>query len=285
MHKILPVLAITLLGLALPAAAQTKVVVVPLGGDDCDPCYSRTINVAPSGAQFAHPAQALASIAQAGASENNRFLIKIAAGSYTMTEPLALQTWVDVEGAGSGTTTLVGALSEGSSADSTIVLGEDNAEIRDLTVINNGGGCWVTAMHNEDVSPTIRRVHFEARGSVCQEFSTNTGVFNTGDLALPEFYDVESTGFAAASGTYASVPSYGIWNFNGAISTSFNSHFSGIASSGAGDSVRATIDSVAVFHRGFLPNGIFVSDSILRCVEVERVEEQTLNTDCTVEPS
>lgn len=246
--------------ISFSVVAQNRVVVIPLGGDGCDPCYAQTLRVAPSGAQFTHPADAMAALDKANPTADSRILIKVAAGNYPMTSALLMRPFIDVEGAGIDKTFLSGSVSTGSGFDErgAIVSGSDNSELRDMTVSNTGGSCWVTGMYNGDASPIVRRVKFNATGSVCAEFSTNSGIFNAGSQSFPKFYDVQ------ANGDGATAPSYGMYNFNGAVSIAEGGSYQG------GDASVRTESSgtVALFINATLVNNVDVSSGIARCKNV-----------------
>lgn len=288
MHVLIRTLftAFFLLMVSTIANAQTKVVVIPLGGDGCDPCYARTIRVAPSGADFDHPVAAIESISKGEPDIDNKILIKVAAGNYTMAEPLYMLRNVDIEGAGVNQTILSGALSTsgGSPSNASIVIGAHDAELRNLSLVNTGGNCLVIGMYNPSSSPTVRGVSIEATGSQCVEFSGIFGIYNFGESASPKFYDVESSASAAHSGSFSSVQSFGIFNQGGAFSYSENSTFAGFAGNDAGKSVRVDSDSVGQFNGGRFQSDIFSPvGGIVRCRDVINAGDFDINIDCSDE--
>ncbi|MFT5574277.1 MAG: hypothetical protein ACI9FR_003215 [Cryomorphaceae bacterium] len=276
-----------LLSISFSAFAQVKVVVIPLGADEkCDPCYSTTITVAPSGADFTSPSAALASIGKGVPHANNRLLIKIATGLYTITETLDMIEYVDIEGAGiglpdgtilSGTPTFNGELETAA-----IINGASNTELRNMSVINNGGNCSNFAMYNNNRSPIVRKVYFGASGSGggCDAGGWfNSGIVNRGAFTFAKFYDVISSGMTDNA---ASQPAFGIHNSNGAFSIAESSEFSGEGDDGK--SVALVNDAVAVFVGGVVDSGNSVlSGSIIKCIDTQDFSSKDLDSSCYIE--
>jgi hypothetical protein len=93
--------------------------------------------VARSGGDFTDPAAAVASIGDASAA--NPYVVRIMPGVYTLTTPLVMKAYVDIEGSGRNVTVLEGSitvpganLSDGPG----LVNGANHAELRHLTVRN-----------------------------------------------------------------------------------------------------------------------------------------------------
>lgn len=274
---------VVLISITFSAYAQTKVVVIPLGGDDgdgCDPCYSQTITVAPSGADFDDPALAMRSIDKSLPQEDYRILVKIAAGAYTMTSPLNMREYVDVEGAGTDETTgteLIGALSS-SGLDlfsAAIVNGSDNAELRDMNVVNTGGNCVSLGMLNNRASPTVRNVNFDARGASCDGPSFNAGIFNRTTRTIAQFYNVISS---ASSGS--ETDSFGMYNDTGAFSIAEDS---GFVSTQEDSSVQLGGGAVAAFRRGLVSGVSVLGGSIIRCIDTVDQSDEELDNECRSE--
>ncbi len=136
------------------------------------------------------------------ASATKRYTLKLDAGTYDLgNNGLAMQSYVDIEGSGENTTTITSAHSSGSSgANSATVSGADNAEIRFLTIENQGGSTYSYAIYNGSASPDITNVTVIASGG-----SVSRGVFNSS--SSPAMTNVTAT---ASGGTY----NYGVFNNN-----------------------------------------------------------------------
>jgi len=138
---------------------------------------------------------ALASIGDADAS--NPYVVRIAPGEYTETSPVALKTYVDVEGSGQGVTTITCACGNSSAdgAAATVSAGDIVAEIRHLTINNTGGDSYSNGVWTEDVvdgSVSMLHVTATATGGT----SYNFGVRNAS--SSPSMTDVTAT---ASGGT------------------------------------------------------------------------------------
>lgn len=121
--------------------------------------YRQTVVVKPTGA----PAEngmgligALAAITDAAA--DKPYLLKIEPGLYDIGNlSLVMKEYVDIEGSGMNATVISGTGS--TTANDGTVWGADNAELRFLTVRNDGGGAdWATAIYINDTSPRITDV-------------------------------------------------------------------------------------------------------------------------------
>jgi len=107
-------------------------------------------------------------------SATNPYLIKLGPGIYDLgTSTLQMKEYVDLEGAGEGTTTISG---ETSFSNEGVVQGASNSEIRFLTVQSTGAGLYATGILNwTSTSPKITNVTV----SVSQTGNnTPRGVFN-----------------------------------------------------------------------------------------------------------
>jgi len=140
--------------------------------------------------------QALASIVDASVS--NPYVVRIAPGVYTETSPVALKTYVDVEGSGQGVTTITCecANANKSALSATVSAGNVVAEIRHLTINNTGGGDdYSTGVWTEDVADgSVSMLHVTATGT---GGTYNYGVYNSS--SSPTMSDVTAT---ATGGTY-----------------------------------------------------------------------------------
>jgi hypothetical protein len=135
--------------------AQSNVVVIPLFDDDIHP-LENIISVATKNGDFDNPATAMASITDA--SESNPYLVVIAPGVYELAagQQLIMQEYVDVTGSGQNSTIINGTVSASSAIGSALVIGANNATIRDLTVENvDGVDLLSTGLFNDGTSPTV----------------------------------------------------------------------------------------------------------------------------------
>lgn len=156
MRKVLSVCAfVTVLLLAVSVTAADKVVVIPLNSAKK---LDNIVTVSSKGGDFTDPVAAVNSITDAAA--DNPYLVVIGPGVYTVTEPLIMQPYVSVSGAGQGATILTGSRgSDTYDAASTIVSGSDNTTLSDLTIENIGSGNkYSMAIFNYDTSPVIQNV-------------------------------------------------------------------------------------------------------------------------------
>lgn len=100
------------------------------------PRYANVVVVAKSGGDFSDPVAALASIVDASAT--NRYLVKIMPGEYRIGAWL-LKSYVDIEGSGTGVTSLL-------AADGYLLLSDFSmvgVEIRALTLLGSAEVLWV----------------------------------------------------------------------------------------------------------------------------------------------
>jgi hypothetical protein len=203
-------------GVGLPgdsgASSYSRVIAIGLPGDGSD--------VAANGAALR---SALESVC---AGPYTRCLLTLAAGVYELgAAPLNMRAYVDIEGAGELRTRLVSRVSLPGCGT---VVGADHAELRCLSVANEGGGECAVAIYNNAVAPRLTYVNAEVSGGLANYGIYNTngaapnmthvsviasgrrcniGVYN--DAAAPELRHVIST---AAGGKLG----YGIYNCNGA---------------------------------------------------------------------
>ena len=158
--------------------------------------YSKVAIVAQSGGDYTGPLDAMNDIAAwcGTASSTNPCLVKIMPGIYRLgNNGLTMQSYVDIEGSGENTTVITSTHSSGSfDAASATVSGADNAEIRFLTVGNQGGSSYSFAIYNGSASPDITNVTATATGG-----SSSYGVFNFS--STPKMTNVIANG---SGGTY-----------------------------------------------------------------------------------
>jgi hypothetical protein len=177
------------------AVAADKVVVLPLSA--AKKKLINVVTVSVTDTDFTDPLVAVNSITDATA--ENRYLVMIGPGIYTLTQTLIMKPYVSIAGSSKDATTLTGAISTATyDSSSAIVSGADNATLRDLTIKNTGGGAVSIAMYNDGSSPVIQDVTLTAAGG-----KYSYGVYNNN--AFPIMTDVN----AAASGE---AYSYGVFN-------------------------------------------------------------------------
>jgi hypothetical protein len=132
--------------------------------------YQNVVIVAKSGGDYTTITAALNSISDASAS--NPYLIYVAPGVYT--DQVYMKEYVDIQGSGELTTKITFT---GSTYDNASTLeGNNNAELRFLTVENTGGNAYAVAILNHVCSPKITNVTAIASGGT----NTNYGVINSG---------------------------------------------------------------------------------------------------------
>jgi hypothetical protein len=164
--------------------------------------YSKVAIVAQSGGDYTDPVTALelsnVSVWCGTPSATNPCLLKIMPGKYTVTSPVVMQAYIDIEGSGEKTTKITGAFSNSGTPPAGAVHGADNAEIRFLTVENTGNSSYTAAIFNSYASPSMLHVT-----SITSGGSVRIGVYNT--HSSPIMVNVTATGAGGLS-------TYGVWN-------------------------------------------------------------------------
>jgi hypothetical protein len=146
----------------LTALAQTKVVVIPLFGDDAKP-LKNIITVAKANGNFTDPVAAVNSITNASAT--NPYLVVIGPGVYTITQTLQMKSYVDIVGSGENVTKIKGAMStDNLDASSAMISGVTNSTLSSLTVENTGGGYYSIGLFNSAASPRVSHATLTASG-------------------------------------------------------------------------------------------------------------------------
>lgn len=125
--------------LASIASAQTKVVVIPMAGDDLKP-LANIVTVAKSNGDFDNIPDALTSITDASA--NKPYLIVVAPGVYTLASRIIMKPYVNLSGSGIDTTIVKGSFTGNTSITSLAALlsMSDNASVSHMTFENNANG-------------------------------------------------------------------------------------------------------------------------------------------------
>ena len=99
------------------------------------------------------------------ASATNRHLIRLDAGTYDLgSVHLGMQSYVDIEGSGEGTTLITSTHSSNSTFSSATLLGASNSEIRFLIVENRGGAGQSVGIYITSSSPSVVNVTVTAFG-------------------------------------------------------------------------------------------------------------------------
>ena len=159
-----------------------------------------------------HPSLSLALAAIPDAAVDKPYVIKIAPGIYTETEPVVLKTYVDVEGSGQNTTTINCACITGNAA--VISATTITAEIRHLTINNTGGGFLAFGVYTNGVADgsfSMLHVTATATGGT----GNNFGVLNSLSSS-PTMTNVTATA------TGGSNLNYGVGNFDSSSPTMTN---------------------------------------------------------------
>ncbi|MEM7194549.1 MAG: hypothetical protein AAF402_06335 [Pseudomonadota bacterium] len=119
------------------AFAQSRVVVVPLGGGDFEPLQN-IVTVAKQNGDFTDPNAAIASITDASAS--NPYLIVIGPGIYTVDPHVVMKPYVSISGSGVKETIVRGSVTGNSGdpdyADNGVILLASHTTLSNLTVEN-----------------------------------------------------------------------------------------------------------------------------------------------------
>jgi hypothetical protein len=121
--------------------------------------YRQTVVVKPAGAPAENGISLIGALAAiTDASADKPYLLKLEPGFYDVGNlSLVMKEYVDIEGSGMDATVIMGTGSS-SAADGT-VWGADHAELRFLTVRNDGDSAdWATAIYLYDTSPRITDV-------------------------------------------------------------------------------------------------------------------------------
>ena len=162
--------------------------------------YGNVAVVATSGGDYADPASAMADYSSwcGTPSATSPCLLKIMPGVYTVTSPVVMQPYIDIEGSGEMVTKITGALNGQYPSTTPTLEGASHAELRFVTVENTGTSGYTTAISNSSQSPSILHVTASASGG-----TDNYGVFNT--YASPTMTNVTAT---ASGGT----ESFGVFN-------------------------------------------------------------------------
>lgn len=161
------------------ALAQNKVVVIPLSGDDLQPLMN-VVTVSKENGDFADPVEAMEAITDAR--ESNPYLLIIGPGVYPLSQSLFMKEYVDISGSGRNATRLEASFERSANAnESGIVVGANNASLRDLTIKNvDEGERWTWGIINNGVSPTISDVNISLAdggtlvGILSQQSGTST---------------------------------------------------------------------------------------------------------------
>ena len=183
-HRLILLFILFVFGVS--AYAHNKVVIVPMSGDDLKP-LKNIITVAKKNGDFTDPVAALRSTIGV-ATATNRYLVVIAPGVYSLTEPLNMVQFVDIAGSGKNTTKLTGSFSTSSfNGSSAVVIGNSNATLQDLSIENNNGsGTFTMGIYNNNAAPTISNIIVNTIGG-----NNQYGIVNDGAGSTPRISDSE----------------------------------------------------------------------------------------------
>jgi len=166
-------MCLLLLAYSIVGLAQTKVVVVPLSGDDLKPLQN-IITVAKSNGDFDDPVAALNSITDASAA--NPYLVVIAPGVYDIgSSGLVMQEYVDVAGSGQDSTFIKGSKSNSSlNGNAALVTGSDNAGLRDLTIENmSSTSVYAVGIYNSAASPKLSNLTIKLADNTQRQYGVS----------------------------------------------------------------------------------------------------------------
>ncbi|MDX9956704.1 MAG: pectinesterase family protein, partial [Anaerolineae bacterium] len=261
--------------------------------------YDNVIVVAKDGGQFDTIQAALDSITDEN--YDNRYLVWVAPGRYV--EHVTMKPFVDIEGAGEWTTTI---MTMGSMTETVgTVIGADAAALRSLTVLNTGGTVYAVAIVNNGTSPDLLYITAAAMGGSTKNIGVlnrdhasplmtyvrasasgsgsthNVGIEN--HLAFPTLNQVN----AAATGGYISA---GIYNAAGAFpklnavtSTGSSAQYTfGIHNIDAGAEIR---ESTVRADTGVIQSGIYNEWDDLPGVYIVTVEQSQIDLGDKTQPT
>ncbi|MCU1366029.1 MAG: hypothetical protein JWN39_1668 [Ilumatobacteraceae bacterium] len=191
-----------------PTGAGPQGIQGPPGVNATNPAH--VITVGTSGGDFANPIAALNSITTNSAT--NHYLIRIAPGTYdTGTTGVVLKNFVDIEGSGQGTTVITCQCAGGASpatdgstatlrAELPVVVASTTSEVRDLTVVNRGGGAGGVAIWAGNTAGTVSLRNVTATASGAS--NTNIGVFSDQAVLTLDGVTGQATGGTTTVGVY-----------------------------------------------------------------------------------
>ncbi len=211
----------------------------------CSPWFANAQNiilVAPSGGDFTDPVSALEAIGTTlpAATAGNRYLVKIAPGRYTALSPIMMQPFVDLEGSGTKTTLLRGAIGSTFSAPENIqgiVNAASQSEVRDLTVKNTWSATSAIAVLVQGTRGTaITNVRAVSMGSALDSSAWKYGIM------VRDSNNTRLTRIFARGKTIDSTLCQGLAIFNSNVSVS-DSRLAGRGGCGIGIGLAANTDS------------------------------------------
>ena len=219
------------------------------------PKPAQVVWVAKSGGDYTTVNAALASITDNTGSKP--YLIRIGPGTYTETR-VELKDYVDIEGSGQETTTITCACGTSSITSSSATMRAVglglHSEVRDLSVVNTGGGGFSMAISTDSVTSHVSfdDVTANASGGALDNFA----FFNYGTPAAPLLTNVTAIatgGSGAAIGVYNSI--------SAAILTNLKSFATGSSSLNVGVYVSGSSSTVLIrdSHIRGTANSVWVS--------------------------
>jgi len=161
--------------------------------------YKNVATVAITGGDYKDPAKAMEDYDEWCGKVSSTYpcLLKIMPGVYDIgSNSVVMQEHIDIEGSGENVTQIIG------NSDTTgVVQGASNAEVRFLSVVNEGGGTDATAISYDYYSPKILHVTAIASGGS----GINCGIYinHHGGSAIT----IQNVSASASGGN----SSYGIW--------------------------------------------------------------------------
>ncbi len=170
-----------------------------MGGDVLP--LQNVITVAKKNGDFTDPVEAMQSIV--GPDVDNRYLIVIGPGVYTLIDTLVMQEYVDISGSGRNATKLIGAISTvNPNQTSALVMGANNAGIRSLSIENTGGNANSIGFYNNGSSPVMSDMSITVSGG-----TGNAGVSNYASSPTMSDMSITASGGVDSTGVYNSFSS------------------------------------------------------------------------------
>lgn len=187
---------------------------------------ARIVWVATDGTgDFSLLSEALAAITDNAA--DNRYLVRIAPGTYTETSMVTTKPYVDIQGSGLGSTVITCACGDASDFEQAATLtAEHDIEIRDLVVVNTSTLAFGVAIVTKTGAPFFSRVvaqvqnatngtaiynvsgskaRFHDGAAVALGGATATAITNAGSGTDPIFVGVEAQAIGGSSSSYGIV--------------------------------------------------------------------------------
>jgi len=199
------VIPLSIFASVVAAYAQTKVVVIPMSGDDLRP-LSNIVTVAKENGDFSDPVEAVNSITDASAS--NPYLVVIAPGSYAISEALQMKEWVSIAGSGEKVTSIVRSFTDSSGVQQVALGCNDNSSVSDMTIriLNPAGDA--TGVYCSGLSNLLfERLAIDATGKQTRGMYLHSSSSDLREISITASGELKATGLSIINVSNASSPS------------------------------------------------------------------------------